>query len=238
MKTNMKKAVAIALAAVLATAVVSCKANNEVEEPTTAPTTTAEVTEPATTAETEPVVTEPAETEPVGTELVETEPVETEPVATEPVETEPVATEPEVTKSEETKPVETKPVETKPAETKPVETKPAETKPVETKPVETKPVVTEPIHEHTWVPVTVHHDETGHYEKTYETRTVIKCKCGQIFYDSASCEAHSFPFKEDGCTKSGSIEEMQVETGSKWVVDQAAWDEVVGYTCSECGATK
>ncbi len=107
-----------------------------------------------------------------------------------------------------------------------------------TKPVESTPVVTNPVHEHTWVESIVHHEGRGHYGMTYEERIVIRCGCGEIFYDQASFDAHGpeGPKGWDGCMMNSSVGPEKFETGIQWIVDGDPWDEVIGYKC-ECGAT-
>lgn len=149
--------------------------------------------------------------------------------------------------------------ETAKADTKKETTKAETPKKETTKKNETK----KDTHTHNYsIPITktVHHDEVGHNEPIYTTVTDYKdqpiyeekvvCGCGARFdkvEGKDGWEQHSI----DGCSfsyallpvKTGSnrvaVGSHQEQTGTKWVVDRAAYDETVttGYKCS-CGATK
>lgn len=116
-------------------------------------------------------------------------------------------------------------------------------------------------HTHNYsIPITktVHHDEVGHNEPIYTTvtdyedqpvyATKVVCGCGAQFNNDDQWELHCL---DTGCRYGYSVRKIQVgsnrvavgshqeQTGTKWVVDRAAYDETVttGYKCS-CGATK
>ena len=106
---------------------------------------------------------------------------------------------------------------------------------------------------HNWVEGTtvIHHEELGHVEEVQvQTGTVRRTE-----YACAVCDArfNTPEEKVEHCIATGDrdhamartvaydYDEPVYETQSQWVVDQPAWDEVVGtgtYTCSECGTTK
>ena len=108
---------------------------------------------------------------------------------------------------------------------------------------------------HNWVEITetVNHKETGHYESKVvkeawdeqikEPRVV--CGCGKIF---TSVEAWADHGIDDDCPWGYSVRDVIVntihhaaETEQVWVVDKAAWTEVVSigkYKCSICGENK
>lgn len=85
-----------------------------------------------------------------------------------------------------------------------------------------------------WVPAgtavtkTIHHDAVTREEPIYETYWVNVCNvCGQGFTNTDSLEDHLIweLYNNDG--GSYHAEKRQIQTGSKTVVDKAAWDEVV-----------
>ena len=118
-------------------------------------------------------------------------------------------------------------------------------------------------HTHSWNPITeqVYHDEVGHYEdvvitpgwteeiQVYEEQYRAICNtCGADI--TASEAAHVRDHMLNGENGSYRNEPTKVQVGTnkvnhpavtekKWVVDKAAWTEIVttGYSCS-CGATK
>ena len=118
-------------------------------------------------------------------------------------------------------------------------------------------------HTHSWNPITstVHHEEQGHYENIlvseawteeipiYEEQAREICNgCGADI--TADPTTHNKNHMLNGEPGGWTTEYVQVQVGtdkithdavyeSKWIVDNAAWDETVttGYSCS-CGATK
>lgn len=120
-------------------------------------------------------------------------------------------------------------------------------------------------HTHNWVAQTrtVHHDEVGHDEQyvvteawdeevpIYETVEISVCNnCGEDITEDpwGHVKKHMLAYEGNGGYHAEWIEK-QVGTNivhhdavydTKWVVDQAAYDETVttGYKCSGCGATK
>ena len=123
-----------------------------------------------------------------------------------------------------------------------------------------------PSHTHTWVNVTktVNHPAVTHQEDVYENRqvkvkdawdekvyvkTVITCRqCG--FSTSSPDEMENHMLENGHSCSSRDIyktvhhdavyETKRVKTGTKTVVDKAAWTETVvtGKKCTSCGATK
>lgn len=121
------------------------------------------------------------------------------------------------------------------------------------------------VHTHDWVAQTktVHHDEVGHNEQyivieawdeevpIYETVEISVCNnCGEDITEDpwGHVKKHMLAYEGNGGYHAEWIEK-QVGTNvvhhdavydTKWVVDQAAYDETVttGYKCSGCGATK
>ncbi len=111
---------------------------------------------------------------------------------------------------------------------------------------------------HNWTEITtlVHHDSIGHTESieeqvqvgTSETRHEYECSnCGATFDTPSAVVEH--------CKATGDFDHAfartiihdypgepiyETQTKTIWVVDQEAYDseEVVGYKCSVCGATK
>lgn len=119
-------------------------------------------------------------------------------------------------------------------------------------------------HTHDWVAQTrtVHHDEVGHDEQyvvteawdeevpVYETVEISVCNvCGEDCTADAIGHMFEHALAYEGGGYHADWVEKQVGTNivhhdavydTKWVVDQAAYDETVtiGYKCSGCGATK
>lgn len=96
-----------------------------------------------------------------------------------------------------------------------------------------------PQTEHSWVErrEIIHHESTGHMESTSREVTTFYCRgCGGAFgsvdefrhHDAGDCGASSYYWT------------TETIYDNVWVVDSDAFDseEVVGYTCSNCGATK
>lgn len=107
--------------------------------------------------------------------------------------------------------------------------------------------------QHNWVENTtvIHHEALGHVESVIvgETakRTEYECSyCGFRSDTAAGVADHQAVQFEDGIAHAGARTIAYDYPGepiyeNQWVVDQEAYDEVVGtgtYTCSECGATK
>lgn len=107
--------------------------------------------------------------------------------------------------------------------------------------------------QHNWVENTtvIHHEALGHVESVIvgETakRTEYECSyCGFRSDTAAGIADHQAVQFEDGIAHAGARTIAYDYPGepiyeNQWVVDQEAYDEVVGtgtYTCSECGATK
>lgn len=122
---------------------------------------------------------------------------------------------------------------------------------------------TKPAHVHNWVPVTkvVHHDAVTHEEPVYETQTIVDqqaydettpayCLCKNCGYtsnddmtmiDHCAETGHCYTVVPSQSVHHDAVTHTeQVQTGTRTVTDQAAYDETVttGYRCSECGATK
>lgn len=120
-------------------------------------------------------------------------------------------------------------------------------------------------HTHNWVAQTktVHHDEVGHNEPyvvteawdeevpIYETVEINVCNvCNEEIIGSPAEHGKVHALAYEGSGHHSEWKEKQVGTDvvhhdavydTKWVVDQAAYDETVttgGYKCSGCGATK
>ena len=112
-------------------------------------------------------------------------------------------------------------------------------------------------HTHNYsIPITktVHHDEVGHNEPIYTTVTDYEdqpiyasrtvCTCGEditegVFDHYDYCNGSYGNIRKKVGTNRVAVGSHQEQTGTKWVVDRAAYDETVttGYKCS-CGATK
>lgn len=107
--------------------------------------------------------------------------------------------------------------------------------------------------QHNWVENTtvIHHEALGHVESVIvgETakRTEYECSyCGFRSDTAAGVADHQAVQFEDGIAHAGARTIAYDYPGepiyeNQWVVDQEAYDEVVGtgtYTCSKCGATK
>lgn len=139
----------------------------------------------------------------------------------------------------------------------------------ESKPVENKPSQnSKPTHKHKWVEQfkTVHHDEVSHEEEyvikaawmetvpKYETQMHTFClnpTCGRDLTASGEvvwehAQAHALKYESDSTGQKPVQVQVgtdtinhRAETGTRKVVDKAAFDEKVvsGYKCS-CGATK
>lgn len=127
---------------------------------------------------------------------------------------------------------------------------------------------TKPQHVHTWVAVTktVHHDAVTHEEPVYEQQWVQDTAAydEEVIVEPAAYQCNICGYKTtniddmaDRCITEGGGYHVaaavtktvhhdatghyeNVQTGTKTVVDQAAYDETVttGYKCSGCGATK
>ena len=123
-----------------------------------------------------------------------------------------------------------------------------------------------PSHTHTWVNVTktVNHPAVTHQEDVYENRqvkvkdawdekvyvgTTIVCRqCGYTTSDQESMDVHMLETGHSATSKNNYktvhhdavYETQRVKTGTKTVVDKAAWTETVvtGQKCTSCGATK
>ena len=106
---------------------------------------------------------------------------------------------------------------------------------------------------------TVNIPEQGHYEPVYETvtdyetrpvyRPAMVCHCGAVFFDENAYADHSaFECSIGGWsvqevqvgTEQVAVGSHQVQTGQKWVVDSPATtkQQLTGYRCNKCGATK
>lgn len=106
---------------------------------------------------------------------------------------------------------------------------------------------------------TVSIPEQGHYEPIYETvtdyetrpvyRPAMVCHCGAIFFDENAYDDHAaFECSIGGWsvqevkvgTEQVAVGSHQVQTGQKWVIDSPATtkQQLTGYRCSKCGATK
>ena len=123
-----------------------------------------------------------------------------------------------------------------------------------------------PSHTHTWVNVTktVNHPAQTHQEDVYENRqvkvkdawdekvyvgTTIVCRqCGYTTSDQESMDVHMLETGHSATSKNNYktvhhdavYETKRVKTGTKTVVDKAAWTETVvtGQKCSSCGKRK
>ena len=123
-----------------------------------------------------------------------------------------------------------------------------------------------PSHTHTWVNVTktVNHPAVTHQEDVYENRqvkvkdawdekvyvgTTIVCRqCGYTTSDQESMDVHMLETGHSATSKNNYktvhhdavYETQRVKTGTKTVVDKAAWTEtvVIGQKCSSCGKRK
>ena len=88
-------------------------------------------------------------------------------------------------------------------------------------------------HTHSWTPVyrTVHHDAVTQEQPVYDSLTVCSV-CGQVRPNKDHITAHIKAHEGSG------THETNVQTGTRTIVTQAAYDEQVldHYTCS-CGAT-
>lgn len=106
---------------------------------------------------------------------------------------------------------------------------------------------------------TVSIPEQGHYEPVYETvtdyetrpvyRPAMVCHCGAVFFNENAYADHSaFECSIGGWsvqevqvgTEQVAVGSHQVQTGQKWVIDSPATtkQQLTGYRCSKCGATK
>lgn len=100
---------------------------------------------------------------------------------------------------------------------------------------------------HNWVAMTqtVHHNEQGHYERveTKSASTVFKCPmCSKKFESLNDYYTHFDSNYPDlyMMRERYTVENVPAEYDNKYVVDKAAYDEVVttGYKCSVCGTYK
>lgn len=100
---------------------------------------------------------------------------------------------------------------------------------------------------HNWVAMTqtVHHNEQGHYERveTKSASNVFKCPmCNKKFESLNDYYTHFDSNYPDlyWMRESYTVEIVPAEYDNKYVVDKAAYDEVVttGYKCSVCGTYK
>lgn len=146
---------------------------------------------------------------------------QTEPPAAE--ETEPPTTAPAVTQPAATQPAATQPVGNQPtADTTPTTPKPTDPQPTDPQPTDPQPTGCQ----HDWV--TTHHDAVEHREYGEQ------CVCGYTAWGAGCTDviiAHinSFDNLEAFDYHGG------YHTTSRWVTDQAAYDETV---CSKCGAVQ
>ena len=123
-----------------------------------------------------------------------------------------------------------------------------------------------PSHTHNWVNITktVNHPAVTHQEDVYENRqvkvkdawdekvyvgTTIVCRqCGYTTSDQESMDVHMLETGHSATSKNNYktvhhdavYKTQRVKTGTKTVVDRAAWTETVvtGKKCTSCGATK
>lgn len=131
------------------------------------------------------------------------------------------------------------PVETaKPTEVPTETTRPADPTAA---PTPTSPPAQPPECSHNWEANYTHHDAV--YEAVtvtdYITVTTYTCSsCGAPFGSQGDFDAHNSSSHEGGATCSTSTSQVASGSHTEQQLVSAAYDELTGYTCSLCGATK